>query len=106
MASTIQTVSDGFLDLALALPYSETMPAYSATIILTTVLTRLILTVPSSIWAKRRQWILEDVVVPKLREEMPAFRKQALQDMKRENFRGNEGVARTELGKRAKQLVS
>ncbi|KAH8105896.1 60Kd inner membrane protein-domain-containing protein [Cristinia sonorae] len=105
ITTTIQSASNGFLDLALALPYSELIPPYSATIILTTVASRLLLTVPFSIWAKRRQWILEDVVVPQLRAEMPAVRKSALQDMKTDRFRGNEDEARMELGKRAKQKL-
>ncbi|TCD68200.1 hypothetical protein EIP91_011372 [Steccherinum ochraceum] len=105
VTSTLSTLSEGFLDLALALPYSELIPAYSATIILTTVATRLIFTVPFSIWAKHRQWRLEDVVVPKLRQEVPSFQKQAVQDMKKDRYRGNEVAARMELGKRVKALV-
>ena len=50
MVPTMQAVSDGFLDLALALPYSELVPPYSATIIITTVLSRLLFTVPFSVW--------------------------------------------------------
>lgn len=50
--SIIHDVSQGFLDLALALPYSELVPSYSATIIATTVVTRLVLTVPFSIWVR------------------------------------------------------
>lgn len=48
--STLQTVTDSFLDLALALPYPESLPPYASTIILTTVLSRLFVTLPFSIW--------------------------------------------------------
>ena len=48
---------------------------------------------------------MEDVVVPKLRSEMPVIRKQAIQSMQNDKFRGNEDEARMELGKRAKTLV-
>ena len=51
--STIQTLSDGVLDLAIALPYPPSIPVYSTTIIAVTVVTRLILTVPFSIWVRR-----------------------------------------------------
>lgn len=50
VSSTLQTVSEGFLDLAIALPYPESLPPYSTTIILATVVTRLVFTVPFSIW--------------------------------------------------------
>ena len=50
ISSTIQSLSDGFLDLAIALPYPPGWPPYSCTIILVTVVTRLALTVPFSVW--------------------------------------------------------
>jgi inner membrane protein COX18 len=45
----IQNICDGFLDLALALPLPPTLPAYSTTIILVTLLSRLAF-LPISIW--------------------------------------------------------
>lgn len=47
---TLDVLKDGFLDLAIALPIPPSWPAYSTTIILCTVLTRLAFTVPFSIW--------------------------------------------------------
>ena len=52
-ASTIQVLSDQFLDLAVTIPYPASLPAYSTTIILVTFVSRLILTVPFSIWVGR-----------------------------------------------------
>lgn len=46
----IQRASDGFLDLALAIPFPESIPPYSGTIILLTVVSRLVWTLPFSIW--------------------------------------------------------
>ena len=52
VTEAVQRASDGFLDLALALPFPEAIPPYSGTIILLTVATRLFLTVPFSIWVR------------------------------------------------------
>ncbi|THH11476.1 hypothetical protein EW145_g621 [Phellinidium pouzarii] len=72
-SGSLQPITDGFLDLALALPWPNPFPPYASTIILTTVLSRLIFTLPFSIWAKRRQWRLEEMAVP----ELKAYRKDA-----------------------------
>lgn len=47
---SLDVLKDGFLDLATALPIPPSWPAYTTTIILCTVLTRLALTVPFSVW--------------------------------------------------------
>ena len=47
---SLQVVADGFLDLAIALPYPISFPPYSTTIILTTVITRVLFTLPFSVW--------------------------------------------------------
>ena len=47
---SLDVLKDGFLDLAIALPIPPSWPAYSTTIILCTVLTRLAFTVPFSVW--------------------------------------------------------
>lgn len=47
---SLDFLKDGFLDLAIALPIPPSWPAYSTTIILCTVLTRLAFTVPFSVW--------------------------------------------------------
>lgn len=46
-----QSLGDGFLDLALALPIPPEFPAYSTTIILVTIVSRLAL-LPVSIWVR------------------------------------------------------
>jgi hypothetical protein len=45
----VQSLCDGFLDLAIALPFPPSVPAYSATIILVTVASRLAL-FPIALW--------------------------------------------------------
>jgi mitochondrial inner membrane protein COX18 len=55
-SDAIQKASEGFLDLALAIPFPEYIPPYSGTIILLTVATRLVFTVPFSIWVGLFVW--------------------------------------------------
>lgn len=52
VGSMMQTLSEGFLDLAQALPLPASFPPYSTTIILVTIVTRLALTVPFSVWVR------------------------------------------------------
>ncbi|KAK7695905.1 hypothetical protein QCA50_000544 [Cerrena zonata] len=105
VSSTLQTLGDGFLDLAVAIPYPQSLPPYSGTIILVTVVSRLFITVPFSIWAKRRQWKAEDVVVPELKQERPQLYKKVLADMHKDKFRGNEDEARMEFEKRMRPTL-
>ncbi|KAI0796717.1 60Kd inner membrane protein-domain-containing protein [Abortiporus biennis] len=105
VTSTLQTLSDGFLDLAIALPYPQSLPPYSSTIILVAVATRLAFTVPFSIWAKKRQWKAEEVAMPQLKQERPQIIQQVLKDMRNDGFRGNEEEAKKELQKRAKPIL-
>ncbi|KAJ7180191.1 60Kd inner membrane protein-domain-containing protein [Mycena crocata] len=81
----IQSLSDGFLDLAIALPYPPSIPPYSATIILVAVTSRLLL-FPLALWGRNRVRRLEDVVVPELERLKPIISKQVLDDMKREGL--------------------
>ena len=60
MTETVTALSEGFLDLALAIPYPEAVPAYSGTIILVTVVSRLLLTVPFSVWVRSRSFYFVD----------------------------------------------
>jgi mitochondrial inner membrane protein COX18 len=48
----MQGLCDGFLDLAVALPLPPSLPPYSTTIILTTLVTRVAL-LPIAIWVCR-----------------------------------------------------
>ncbi|KAJ7498818.1 60Kd inner membrane protein-domain-containing protein [Mycena latifolia] len=77
----IQSLCGGFLDLAIALPLPPSVPAYSATIILVTVASRLAL-FPVALWARNRVRRLEDVVLPELERLKPIISKQVLDDMK------------------------
>ncbi|KAF9818317.1 hypothetical protein IEO21_02832 [Rhodonia placenta] len=104
-SAAIQSLTDGFLDLAIALPLPPGLPPYSTTIILVTAVSRLIFTVPFSIWAKNRQWRAENFVIPQLRQEMPQLYQRAIRDMKTNGFRGDEDAARAEVNKRTKPLA-
>lgn len=52
-ASDLQTLTSGFFDLATALPYPLSWPPYASTIILTTVISRIVFTLPGSIWVRQ-----------------------------------------------------
>ncbi|KAI5124938.1 hypothetical protein M0805_007365 [Coniferiporia weirii] len=71
--TSLQPLTEGFFDLALALPWPASLPPYASTIVLTTVLSRLVFTLPFSIWAKKRQWRLEEKALP----ELKTYRKDA-----------------------------
>ncbi|KAJ7047270.1 60Kd inner membrane protein-domain-containing protein [Mycena alexandri] len=81
----IQSLCDGFLDLAVALPYPPSVPAYSATIILVTVASRLVL-FPVALWSRNCVRRIENVVLPELERLKPIISKQILEDMKREGL--------------------
>ncbi|KAI0053007.1 hypothetical protein FA95DRAFT_1482322 [Auriscalpium vulgare] len=88
--SPIPALSDGFLDLALALPLPASWPPYSTGIILFTIATRLVFTVPFSLWAKKRQWRGEELVVPALQAERPLVQKRIVSEMQVERVRGSK----------------
>ncbi|EKM59206.1 uncharacterized protein PHACADRAFT_58328, partial [Phanerochaete carnosa HHB-10118-sp] len=94
-----------FLDLALAIPFPEYIPPYSGTIILLTVATRTILTLPFSIWARKRQRKTEEVVIPLLKAERPAILRKVHEEMQRDGFRGNREEAMKEHAGRAQSLI-
>ncbi|KAI1795182.1 60Kd inner membrane protein-domain-containing protein [Ganoderma leucocontextum] len=106
ISPAIHSLSEGFLDLATALPYPPDWAPYSCTIILVTVVTRLAFTVPFSIWAKNRQWRAETVVIPQLKTEMPAIHKQVQQDMKQTGFRGDKKAVIAEVNKRTQPIAT
>ncbi|KAF9780144.1 60Kd inner membrane protein-domain-containing protein [Thelephora terrestris] len=88
--STIQALSDQFLDLAVAIPYPASLPAYSTTIILVTVASRLILTVPFSVWAKKVQWKTEDEVLPQMQSITPQIAREVRKKMSSEGATGTK----------------
>ncbi|KAI9466898.1 60Kd inner membrane protein-domain-containing protein [Lactarius psammicola] len=97
------SICDGFLDLAIALPWPSSLPPYSSTIILLTVASRLALTVPFSVWAKRRQWRAEELVMPALQEGRPLVEKQVLHEMRVEQARGTKEELRKMYSERVKK---
>jgi len=123
-SSTIQTLSDQFLDLAVALPYPPSLPAYSTTIILVTVASRLILTVPFSVWvgyyvlrfslkpvelkgqAKKAQWKAEDEVLPQMGSLAPRIAQEVRKKMAREGVTGTKEELNAIYSKRLNESVS
>ncbi|EMD40772.1 hypothetical protein CERSUDRAFT_91514 [Gelatoporia subvermispora B] len=106
ITSAVQQLSDGFLDLAIALPYPPSLPAYTTTIVVLTVASRLVLTVPFSIWSRRRQWRAENLVVPELKKEMPQIQKQVLREMKTDGFKAStEEEIKREFAKRLQPIA-
>jgi len=101
-SSTIQGLTNEFLDLAIALPIPPSLPPYSTTIILVTVVTRLAITVPFSVWAKKRAWKAENIVAPQLQQGVSQIHKTVLQDMKSDGFRGERDAVIAESSKRVK----
>ncbi|KAI0320673.1 60Kd inner membrane protein-domain-containing protein [Amylostereum chailletii] len=99
-------LTEGFLDLALALPLPPSWPVYSSTIILITVATRLVFTVPFSIWAKKRQWRGEELVVPALKESKPLIEKDVVRAMRLENLRGTKDDLRQAFRERMKKAMT
>ncbi|KAJ7638914.1 hypothetical protein FB45DRAFT_1023658 [Roridomyces roridus] len=78
----IQSLCDGFLDLAIALPYPPSVPAYSTTIIVVTVASRVAL-FPLALWGRNNLRRLEDVVLPEFERSKPIVSRQILNDVKR-----------------------
>ncbi|KAA1466325.1 hypothetical protein DENSPDRAFT_25878 [Dentipellis sp. KUC8613] len=101
----IQGASDGFLDLAQALPIPPSLPPYSTTIILLTVVTRLALTVPFSVWAKKRQWRAEELVAPVVIAEQPKVQERILNEMRQERVRGSKDELREQFTKRVQKAL-
>ncbi|KAJ6539442.1 60Kd inner membrane protein-domain-containing protein [Mycena capillaripes] len=81
----IQSLCDGFLDLAIALPFPPSVPSYSATIIVVTVASRLAL-FPVALWGRNRVRRLENVVLPEMERLKPIISKQILDDMKQQGM--------------------
>ena len=53
-----QPLKEGFLDLSLALPWPVDFPQYTSTIILVSVLSRLVFTLPFSVWVRAVLFVL------------------------------------------------
>lgn len=98
-------IQNGFLDLAIALPWPASFPPYSSTIILLTVVSRLALTVPFSVWAKKRQWRVEELVIPRLRETRPLVEKQVVHEMRVERASGSKEELRRAFSERVQKIM-
>ncbi|KAM6495804.1 Membrane insertase OXA1/ALB3/YidC [Amanita muscaria] len=85
----MQGLCDGFLDLAIALPLPPSLPPYSTTIILVTLVTRFAL-LPITVWGRRRVQRIEEVVIPQVEKLKPLVSRQVLEDMKKEGIRGDK----------------
>ncbi|KAH9482736.1 hypothetical protein JR316_0004836 [Psilocybe cubensis] len=85
----VQSVCNGFLDLALALPIPPSLPTYSTTIIIVTLVTRFAL-LPVSIWGKERSRRLEEIVIPEVEKLKPLVSKRVLEEMKAAGIRGDK----------------
>ncbi|KAI6035158.1 60Kd inner membrane protein-domain-containing protein [Pisolithus orientalis] len=104
--TSLDTLADGFLDLATALPIPPSWPPYSTAIILCTVLSRLVLTVPFSIWAKRRQWRAEEAVMPIMRSMAPQVARSVSEEMTRERVHGTKEQIQAIHSKRVKEILT
>ncbi len=115
-------IQDGFLDLAVALPWPVSFPPYSSTIILLTVVSRLALTIPFSVWvslvqtcyigrqphssqAKKRQWRVEELVIPSLKETRPLVEKQVVHEMHVERVLGTKEELNRKFRERVQKVV-
>jgi mitochondrial inner membrane protein COX18 len=104
----VQGLCDGFMDLALALPIPPSLPPYSSTIIILTLVSRLAL-LPISIWVgffiqillthshvicrnqgKERTRRAEEIVIPQIKKLKPLVSKRVLEEMKKSNIRGDK----------------
>lgn len=122
VTTVVQYISGEFLDLAIALPYPLSWPPYASTIILTTVISRLVFTVPFSIWvrlanhlfklilkayiqAKRRQWRLEEQVLPLLVQSRDELGKRIAGNLRREKIQRNRDELQKEFNNKFRAAV-
>ncbi|CAA7259849.1 unnamed protein product [Cyclocybe aegerita] len=100
-----QSVSDGFLDLALALPLPPSFPPYATTIILVTVVSRVAL-LPISIWGKERTRRAEEIVMPEVEKLKPFVSKRVLEEMKARGMRGDKKTLQEYHSKKCIELLT
>ncbi|KAJ7507917.1 60Kd inner membrane protein-domain-containing protein [Mycena galericulata] len=81
----MQSLCDGFLDLAIALPFPPSVPSYSATIILVTVASRLVL-FPVALWGRNNIRRLDEDVLPELERLKPIISREVFNDLKRKGL--------------------
>ena len=119
----IQGLCDGFIDLALALPIPPSLPPYSSTIIILTIISRLAL-VPISTWVRFSNQILlthshvichnqgkerirraEEIVLPQMAKLKPLVSKRVLEEMKKSNIRGSKKYLKIYHNDKCAELV-
>ncbi|KAF9485270.1 hypothetical protein BDN70DRAFT_847974 [Pholiota conissans] len=84
-----QAVGNGFLDLALALPLPPSIPPYSTTIIIATIVSRFAL-LPITLWGNRRMQRVQEVVDPEILKLRPLLAKRIFNDMQAARIRGDK----------------
>ncbi|TFK75819.1 hypothetical protein BDN72DRAFT_891695 [Pluteus cervinus] len=100
----MQQLGNGFLDLAIALPLPPSLPPYSTTIILVTLLSRFAL-LPFTIWGKNRARRIEEVVMPKIEELKPLVTKQVFEAMQKERIKGDKAFLQETHAKRSMEIL-
>lgn len=119
----VQGLCDGFMDLALALPIPPSLPPYTSTIIILTIVSRLAL-LPISIWVRLFNEILlthshvisrnqgkgrtrraEEIVIPRIEKLKPIVSSRVFEEMKRSNIRGNKKYLQKYHDDKCVQLV-
>ncbi|KZV77190.1 hypothetical protein PENSPDRAFT_679391 [Peniophora sp. CONT] len=81
---------EAFLDLALALPIPPDWPKYTTAIIVTTVASRLMFTLPFSVMARRRNIRVDELVEPELKAASKDLQKEENLKMIAEGVRGTQ----------------
>ncbi|EIN10436.1 hypothetical protein PUNSTDRAFT_132531 [Punctularia strigosozonata HHB-11173 SS5] len=102
---TVQQLTEGFLDLAIALPLPPEWPPYSSTIIAVTLVSRLLFTLPVSIWAKKRDWRLEEEVMPELKKAQAVASKVVYSQMSAAKEAGTKEQLKKTHAERVRKLV-
>ncbi|KAK0468233.1 60Kd inner membrane protein-domain-containing protein [Desarmillaria tabescens] len=99
----LSSVANSFLDFATAIPYPTSLPPYSSTIILVTVLTRIAL-LPIATWGNNRMLRYQQLVIPEVEKRKPYIWQEELIKMRKEGFRGDKEETRKVLSKRIQPI--
>ncbi|TFK43448.1 60Kd inner membrane protein-domain-containing protein [Crucibulum laeve] len=100
----VQNLCNGFLDLAIALPLPPSLPPYSTTIILVTLVTRFAL-LPISIKSKQYSRRIEETVMPEIEKLKPAVSKRVFEEMKKSGMRGDKKFLQEFHAKKSLELL-
>lgn len=100
----LQAASQGFLDIALALPLPPSLPPYSTAIILATIASRVVI-LPAYIWSRNRRLRMDEQVFPAIEKAKPFLAQTVLAEMKKDGVRGEVEYLKAEHGKRMKESL-